>query len=87
MNTLMQSQIFFFISSIGFIILSILVAILLFYLIRIGKIFSGIAEKLEKDINNIENSIKEIVEEIRSNSILNLIFKRKKKTKKNNKKS
>jgi len=84
MNALLQSQIFFFISSVGFVILGILVGVLLFYLIRISKTFSRIMDKAEADINSIGDTTKEILSDIRESSLfqfLNRFIKKKKTTK------
>lgn len=78
MNTLLQSQVFFFISSVGFVVLWVMVSIFLFYLIRVTKILSRIMEKVEKDVNNIGDTTKELLEEMRNNVIFNFLFGRKK---------
>ncbi len=75
MNALMQSQVFFFISSIGFIILGILVGIFVFYLIRISQTFSRIIDKAEEDINKIGDTTKEILEDIRDNNLFQFLIK------------
>lgn len=86
MNTLLQSQQqvqgFFFISSIGFIFLWILMAIFLFYLIRATSIFSNILKKIEKDVDHIGDTTKEMIEEVRDSIIFNFLFKKKKKNRK-----
>lgn len=78
MNQLLQSQIFFFISSIGFIILGILAAILLFYLIRATNTFSRLVEKVEKDIDKIGDTTKEMVEDMKDSMLFRFLFKKKK---------
>ena len=85
MNALLQSQIFFFISSIGFVTLWILVAILLFYLIRVSRTLSRIINKAEDDINKIGDTTKEILAEIKENNLFKFLaqfFKKKKRSKK-----
>ncbi|MFA6300813.1 MAG: hypothetical protein WC609_00500 [Candidatus Paceibacterota bacterium] len=82
MDTQAQTQVFFFISSIGFVMLWILTAIFLFYLIRVTNTLSRILEKAEKDINDIGETTKEIIEEIRDNKIFNFLFGKKKKRRK-----
>jgi len=77
-----QTQIFFFISSIGFVFLWILVAIFLFYLIRATHTFSRILEQIEKDINKIGDTTKEMVEDMKDSMIFNFLFKKKKKSRK-----
>ena len=82
-NALMQSQIFFFISSVGFIFLWVLLVVLLLYVIRAVNIFSIIMEKVEGDINNIGDTTKEMLEEVRESAVFNFLFRKKKKYKKN----
>ena len=79
MDGILQSQVFFFISSIGFILLGILVAILLFYLIRATKTFGRIMDRVENDIDEIGDTTKEMLEEVKGSFLFNLLFKRKKK--------
>jgi len=82
MNTLLQTQVFFLISSLGFVILWILVAIFLFYLIRVTRILSRIMEKVERDINSIGDVTKDLLDEMRDNIVFNFLFgKRKRKQK------
>ena len=85
MDAILQSQIFFFISSIGFIVLGLLVVILLFYLIRISQTFSRIIDKAEEDINNIGDTTKEIIEELKESSLFQFLtrFFKSKKNRKN----
>jgi len=83
MNEIIQSQIFFFISSIGFVILWILVAIFLFYLIRATKTFYSIITKVEKNIDTIGDTTKEMLEEMKESTIFRFLFKQKKREKKN----
>ena len=83
MDTQMQTQVFFFISSVGFVVLWIFIAIFLFYLIRVTNTLSRILEKAEKDINDIGETTKEIIEEIKDNKIFNFLFGKKRKSRKN----
>lgn len=82
MDTLMQSQVFFFISSVGFVTLWILVAIFIFYLIRATVTFSKIMERVEKDIDHIGDTTKEMLDEVKHSFIFNFLFKKKRKTRK-----
>jgi len=83
MDTLLQSQVFFFISSVGFVALWILMAIFLVYLIRATSTFSKIMNKVEKDIDEIGDTTKEIIEDMRDSVIFNFLFR---KSRKHNKK-
>lgn len=82
MDTFLQSQVFFFISSVGFVFLWILVAIFLYYLIRAANTFSRIMEKVEKDVNDLGDTTKEMLDEMRDNAIFNFLFRKKKKSRK-----
>jgi len=83
MDNYAQSQVFFLISSVGFLMLWFLVAVFLVYLIRATSAFSRIMEKFEKDINNIGDTTKELLSEMRDNPIFNFFFGKKKKSRKN----
>ncbi len=78
MDAIMQSQIFFFISSMGFIFLWILLAIFLVYLIRATSTFNRIINKIEKDIDKIGDTTKEMVEDMKDSMIFRFLFKKKK---------
>ena len=80
MNTLTQSQIFFFVSSVGFVVLWIFVSILLFYVIRATKTFSRIMSELEKDIEGISETTVDLLEDMRDSTIFNFLFRKKKRS-------
>ncbi|MFA6552714.1 MAG: hypothetical protein WCT19_04430 [Candidatus Paceibacterota bacterium] len=82
MNAVLQSQVFFFISSIGFVTLWILVAVFLVYLIRATNTFSKIMSKVERDIDEIGDTTKEMVEDMRDSFIFNFLFRKKKRRRK-----
>jgi hypothetical protein len=82
MDTLMQSQVFFFISSVGFVILWILLAIFLFYLIRATKTFSRILDQVGDDIESMGDTTKEMLEDVRDSAVFGFLFKKKKKRRK-----
>ena len=79
MDTLMQSQVFFFISSIGFVLLWALLAMFLFYLIRFMASSSRIMEKLEKDVDGISDATHDMLDEIRDSMVFRFLFGKKKK--------
>ena len=82
----MQSEIFFFISSIGFIILFGMFFAILFYVLKAIKSFSSMLEKMEKSVDFIGEEAKklfeEMLEEMRDNVFFKFFFGRKKKRKK-----
>ena len=79
MDAIEQSQVFFFISSVGFIFMWVLVAIFLFYLIRAMNTFSRIMDRIEKDMNNISDTTKDLFEDLRDSKVFNFLFGKKKK--------
>lgn len=82
MSTLTQSEIFFLISSVGFVVLWILVAIFLVYLIRIMHTFSRIMKQVEKDIDKISDTTKDILLDMRDSTVFRFIFGKKRKGRK-----
>jgi uncharacterized protein YoxC len=83
MDAISQSQVFFIISSVGFVLLWVLTAIFLFYLIRAMSTFSRIMEGIEKNMNNISDTTKDLFEELRDSAIFNFLFGKKRKSRKN----
>lgn len=83
MNALLQSQVFFFISSVGFVILGIFVAVFLFYLIRATNTFSRILEQIEEDIDSVGDTTKEMLEDVRDSAVFGFLFRKKRKSRKN----
>lgn len=82
MNNVMNSEVFFFISSIGFIILGILAGIAIWYIIRAVNIFSRIVSKIEDDIENIGDTTQEMISDMRESAIFQFFFKKKRRQKK-----
>ncbi len=81
MNTLAHADTFFFIASIGFVVIFILLAIGLLYLIKILKSVARISLKVEKDIENIGDTAKDFVMQLWDSTIFSWIFGKKRKRK------
>lgn len=79
METLVHANIFFYISSIGFIILFTLLTIIAIYIISIVINIHKIITRIRQDIENIGDTAKELVEDLYENSFFSLFFKKKKK--------
>ena len=77
-----QIDIFFLISSIGFVTLWILVAIFLVYLIRAMHTFSRILDQIEKGINSIGDTTKDMLEDMKDSAVFRFIFGKKRKGRK-----
>ncbi|MCC6323762.1 hypothetical protein IT400_03145 [Candidatus Nomurabacteria bacterium] len=83
MTNFVQADIFFFISSIGFIIFGILFIVLLYKIIKIADTLSRITKKVENGIDTIGDTTKEVIEDMKDSLLFRFLFKgRKKKTKK-----
>ncbi len=79
MDAIEQSQLFFLMSSVGFVVLWILLAVLIAYLIQATRAFSRIMEKVEKDIDQIGDTTKEMIEDMRHSVVFNFLFRKKRK--------
>jgi uncharacterized protein YoxC len=82
MESFSQMHIFFLISSLGFIILFILVAVFLLYVIHSVRTAKRILEKVENNIDQIGDAAKGMLEDLRDNIIFKFLFGRKKKRRK-----
>jgi hypothetical protein len=81
MNPATNSEIFFYVSSIGFVLLWVLTAVLLFYAIRATRAFGRIMESVEEDIDSLGDTTKEMLDDVRESAIFNFIFRKRKRSK------
>ncbi len=86
MDSIIKADIFFFVSSIATTILTILVAVLLFYLIKAGKILYKISKALESGFKDSEEFVNELKERLEDNIIFRLFFPPIHKSRKKNRK-
>lgn len=77
MNTLIQADIFFFITTISVIILTILLSIALYYLIGSLKNFKRITKNLEHKIDEASDEVEELKHRVSQSLIFNLLFAKK----------
>ncbi|HTH93422.1 MAG TPA: hypothetical protein VL576_03015 [Candidatus Paceibacterota bacterium] len=82
MHTLAHADTFFFISSIGFTLVFLLIAICLIYLIKLFKSIHRIVLKIEKDIDNIGDTAKELIMQLWDSAVFSWIFGKRRKRKK-----
>lgn len=78
-----QTQVFFFISSVGFILLWILTAVFLYYLIRFMASSARIMERVEEDMENVSEATKEMILDIKDNAVFRFFFGKKRKRRHN----
>lgn len=74
METVMKADIFFFISSISSVLLTLLISIVLFYFIRAGKNLYLISEKLQEHFKDSEEYVFELKERLEENLVFRLFF-------------
>lgn len=79
MESILKSEIFFFISSMTIILITVILVILGFYLIKIMRNFSHISESLKKTVDESTSSIEEVGDNIKESPIFSFFFGKKKK--------
>jgi uncharacterized protein YoxC len=82
MNEIAHANVFFLVSTIGFIIIFILVIIALIYVIKLLASVGRISTKIEKDIDNIGDTAKDFVMQLWDSTIFSWIFGKKRKSRK-----
>ena len=82
MDTLMKADIFFFISSVATVILTILLAVALFYFILAGRGLYDISKKLQTHFKESEEFIFDLKDRLESNLLFRMFFSSKSKRKK-----
>lgn len=82
MESILKSEIFFFISSISVILITIIFVIVGFYLIKIMRNFSHISERLKETVDGAASSLEEVGDNIKESSIFRFFFGKKRKNKK-----
>ncbi|OHA93823.1 MAG: hypothetical protein A2W58_00180 [Candidatus Zambryskibacteria bacterium RIFCSPHIGHO2_02_38_10.5] len=74
MESLMKADIFFFISSVATVILSVLVSVLLFYFIKAMENLYILSETLKGGLRESEEFVVELKERLENNMIFRLFF-------------
>lgn len=82
METILKSEIFFFISSISVILITVIFVIFSFYLIKIMRNFSHISERLKQTVDGAASSLEEVGDNIKESPIFAFFFGKKRKGKK-----
>ena len=82
MESILKSEIFFFISSVSVVLITIVFVIFGFYLIKTMKNFSQISERLKKTVEGAASSLEEVGDNIKESPLFSFFFGKKRKTKK-----
>ncbi len=79
MESIIKSDIFFFITSISVVVLTVFLGIIGFYIVRIVRNFSHISETLKNSVDDADSEVREMVEHVKESAVFNFIFGKKKK--------
>lgn len=79
MNTLVHADIFFFISTIGFIVLFAIGVVAAVYVVGILRQIKKISQKIGENAEDISDEAREFVHDLRESTIYHMLFGRKKK--------
>lgn len=82
MESILKSEIFFFISSISVILITIIFVIVGFYLIKIMRNFSHISERLKETVDGAASSLEEVGDNIKESRLFKFFFGKKRKSNK-----
>lgn len=74
METLMKADIFFFVSSIESLVLTILLGVVLYYFIKAGKNLYRISEALQGRFKDSEEFVAELKERLEDNLVFRFFF-------------
>ncbi|MDB5259433.1 MAG: hypothetical protein JWO73_641 [Candidatus Taylorbacteria bacterium] len=69
----MQSQIFFFISSLGFIVLAVLIGVAISYGIKAMRSFTKLIDKIEMNVDSIGDTTQDLIDDVRSSAVFRLL--------------
>jgi len=78
-QTLIHADIFFFISSIGFVLIALAVLIGLAYVVSILRRIDRLTEKIENKVETMEEHTKEFVSDLRDSMAFRMLFGSRKK--------
>jgi hypothetical protein len=85
-QTLIHADIFFFISSLGFVLVTLVILVGLFYIIRILQGVRRITDKIEAGIDTVGEDAKELVSDLRESMAFRMLFGGRKKKQRHNEK-
>ena len=74
MVSILKSEVFFFISSISVVLITVIFIIIGFYLIKIMRNFSIISEKLKETVEGTTTSLEEVGDSIKDSRLFRFFF-------------
>lgn len=81
MESILKSEIFFFISSVSIIIITIIMVVVGIYVIKIMRNFSHISDRLKETVDGAAASLEEVGNDIKESSVFSFFFGKKKRKK------
>ena len=85
MESIIRSDIFFFITSVSVIVFTIFFIIIGFYFVRIMRNFAHVSDTLKKAVDDTDIELRDMVEHVRESTAFSFIFGKKKTKKKSTK--
>lgn len=82
MDTLMKADIFFFVTTIAVVFVSIFLMVLFYYMIVAVRRLRALTDMVEKNITSANEHVQEIATQIKESFIFNLLFPKRRKRKK-----
>lgn len=79
MDQFLKLDIFFFITSLFVLVLTVALGVMAFYIIKILRTFAEISEMLKNSAHAAEEKVEKIVNQVTESSIFNFLFRPKKK--------
>lgn len=87
MDTLIKADIFFFITSIAVILVSIGILVALYYIVKAVDSFEKFSEKIEENMMDASEEVKEMAEDIRNSFLFSFLFGKKRRRNNDRRKS
>lgn len=82
MDTIMKADIFFFVTTISVVVVSAALLFGIYYIVGAVRRFESYAERIESNMKDASDEVRELGEDIRESFIYNFIFKKKKNARK-----
>ena len=79
METLLKADVFFFITSISVVVLTIILSVFLYYLISAMRHFKKLAIQVEENLGSASAQVEEMVERVSDSFVFSFLFPKKRK--------
>lgn len=81
MESILKSDIFFFITSVSICIVTVILVIAGYYIVKILRNIEDITKKIKKTVSNVESDFSEIGERVTDSALFSFIFGKRKRKK------